>query len=258
MKQQRLTIIAVIFSLAVTAGAQDAPCEQRILVPVIADGVPGAFGSIWQTYLTISNRGEEPVFVGGIFRDCGLPPCPTATVEPGSTAIPSFHDEYLTVLGCDAIENIDINLRVRDLSREKETWGTSIPVVYEDDVFHEPFGITDIRNGDGFRSMLRIYTFERGVTTSARVKVYAILPNRELNDDDTDVLLTDFPVTLTPVPLDPFHTPGYAQISLPALQELEGWDQLRVEISGEESVGLWAFVSTTSNDNQFVTVLTPR
>lgn len=257
MTQKFFTIIAMSLALAVTASAQDAPCKERILVPVIAHEVPGAFGSIWQTYLTISNRGAESVFVDGVFRGCGLALCQTPTLAPNSTAIPSVHDEYLSV-DCDAVENLDINLRVRDLSREKETWGTSIPVVYEDDIFHEPFGITDIRNGDGFRSMLRIYTFEKGVTTFARVKVYAVEPNRELNDDNTDLLLTDFSITLQPKPLDPFHTPGYAEISMQTLQELQGWEQLRVEISGEESVGLWAFVSTTSNDNQFVTVLTPR
>lgn len=257
MKGTYFFVAALICFAPVAATAQDTPCVEEILLPIKADEVPGAYGSVWQSFLTITNHGDTSITIGGIFGGCGLALCPEVVIDAGSTAIPRVHDNYLT-LDCETASQVDITLRVRDLSRTLDTWGTTIPVVRAPNVRHgEVVSITDIPNTSGIRSMLRIYAVEEGTMGDARVRVFEVLPNRRENDRNHDQLLADFIVALQPSALDPRNTPGLAQVPLWMLPEVQGAELIRVEVSGAADLGLWAMVSATSNSTQFVTILAP-
>jgi hypothetical protein len=254
------TLAVAILTLAIT-GAGSTPlaqetCLEHVLVPIRANQVPGAHGSLWHSSLTITNHSETTVTVAGI-DSCGLGLCMDPSLPPDATATPRFYHEYIT-MACEDVAKLDISLRVRDLSRALDTWGTSIPVVYERDVHRGGvISITDIPNSPEFRSLLRIYAVERGTREQVHVTFFAVPQNREPEDAVSDEPLMEFEVMLEPQPLRPFTTPGLAEIPLQTIPELQDADVVRVEIVGRDGVGFWAMVSATNNHTQHVTMLLP-
>lgn len=254
-------VAVAMISCALMSGvpviAQESSCVERILVPVRANKLPGAHGSLWQTYLTVTNHGSTAVDIGGI-GSCGIPPCTIAVVAPDTTIVPQVYDDYI-VIGCDEAANVDISLRVIDLSRALGTWGTTIPVVRGRDVYYGGvISITGIPNTEQFRSMLRIYGVQEGTRTQVRVQIFEVTPNVEPGGALSDVLHADFDVSVAPVPSDPLHSPGRAEIQLWMIPEIQEAELIRVEITGNEGAGLWAMVSATNNDTQHVTMLLPK
>lgn len=256
MNRFKRLLITLLFLTGAPASAQE--CVEQIFLPLRATALPGAYGSLWQTFLTITNHSDVPVAIGGV-GTCQLGICETPLLKPGATVTPPtpFRD-YITI-GCDDLSRVDLSLRVRDLSRGHETWGTSVPVVYSEDVVYgDVVSITDIPNSDQFRSMLRVYSVPEGTSGQARIRVFEVKPIEETRDATPDVLVADFVVDLITAPLDPLHSPGVAQVPLWILPELAGVELLRVEVSAAPAVGLFALVTTTNNETQHVTVLAPR
>ncbi len=255
MQRLKALLIPLLFFSGPPASGQE--CYERILLPVRANQLPGAYGSLWQTFLTITNHSDSTVLIHDI-DSCPFPPCPSPALRAGATVTPRVYRDYVTI-DCDDVGRVAINLRVRDLSRGHETWGTSVPVVFADDVVYgDIVSITDIPNSDQFRSMLRVYSVREGTTGQARIKVFEVKPGQEATDAYGDVLVADFVVDLVPAPLDPWNTPGIAQVPLWTLPELQGVELLRVEVSAAPDLGVWAFATATNNDTQHVTVLSPR
>lgn len=256
MKKRNVTLwmfALLIAGSSATVVAQETPCHERILVPVRANQVPGAHGSLWQTFLTITNHSDSPVHVSGI-GDCTLPPCTAAVVPPNATVMPRIYGPYIGT-SCEELAKLAMSLRVRDLSRALDTWGTSIPLVHERDVHYGGLiSITDIPNTAEFRSMLRIYGMERGTNNQVRLAFFAVTPNQE---HDKRGITADEPLVELHVLLS-HDNPGTVEIPLQMVTELQNEDVVRVEITGSEGVGLWAMVSATNNDTQHVTMLWPR
>lgn len=257
MKFVAFVLSSILFLPGALAG-QEEPCVERVLLPVIArNPVPGAHGSLWQTTLTLTNHGDADALIGGIFN-CRVPLCPNEELSAGASAIPRVYDSYLE-LECERLEAIEISLRIRDLSRELDTWGTAVPVVYESDLFRGTvFGINDIPNDERFRSMLRIYGIEPDTGGQVHVRIFEVVANHEAGDVASDVLLAEFDVSLRPQPRNPRAFPDIAEIVLWSMPELANSALIRVEMEGPEDVGLWAMVSATNNETQHVTILAPR
>ena len=107
----------------------------KVLLPIVLQSpVAGAFGSLWASRVTILNVSDHPFFVTGFSPPCGFDSCVQPELAPGLTTALSpgnvVGDVPGTFLLVDATEhsNLKVELRVQDLSRQADTWGTEIPV----------------------------------------------------------------------------------------------------------------------------------
>ncbi|MHB0969209.1 MAG: hypothetical protein ACYC7A_00035 [Thermoanaerobaculia bacterium] len=250
----RIAILASILLLT-GAGHALAQCEERLMIPVIAYGLPGNYGSIWRTRVAITNHSPQPLQVTGI-GICFLNPCPMPDpIEGGSTIFPASYQHFLGV-ECGRAQDMTIQLRVQDVSRQSETWGTSIPVVGADDLYvGRVMHIVDVPNGDDFRSMLRVYGFD-GAEASVTIRIYEL---DETSDERgyPDRLIATIPGTL-PRSAAPHLWPSRLELPLWMIPEIRNVAHTRVEIEGSPTDRLWSFVSATNNATQHVTVLTPE
>ena len=230
----------------------------RVLLPVaIAEPVPGGYGSIWTTQFVGLNGAPVDVKIRqGSPETCRIT-CPNDQFPPQETftfgLIPEWTNGGPTYLWIesDLMDQVDLHLRVQDISRQAETWGTSIPIVYESDVYTERLVLLDIPTDDRFRQTLRIYDFDGAGETQARIRVFS---------------QTQFPILLaeTVVTMPWFEgitRPGFVLIpsltsSFPAIRNEE---RVLVEVTPvTEGLRFWAFVSVTNNETQHVTVISPR
>jgi len=251
----RISIIATLLCLGTSVVAQD-QCEQRLMIPIHAHGVLGNYGSIWESKLAITNNSPVPVRVLG-HGECSLNPCvPPSPVEGDSTIFPEFYTQYLTV-ECARVDDVSVQLRIQDRSRQSETWGTAIPVVREGDLFDgTSMNIVDVPNTPEFRSMLRVYGFDANQESRVTIRIL------ELDDSITgtgggDDILVEFQRVVTASPSQHLY-PAVVEIPLWTIPELASGRRLRLEITGDHGHRLWSFVSATNNATQHVTVLTPQ
>src|SRR5688500_1509415 len=130
-------LIALLFATAVHAGEPSG--YTRYLIPVVSIDAAGAHGSRWTTELTAHNSRDSELEVRGLFCPpttgllfCGnerIPPHESKALQPQ----PSFDGRE----GAFIYVPDDLNapgpfvatLRVRDLSKNAESFGTEIPIV---------------------------------------------------------------------------------------------------------------------------------
>lgn len=268
MKRSTALFLALgIFSTALATEAQN---RQRVLLPVTPGFVPGAHGSQWSTEAVISNSGDTPLQVDGYLSatHCGI-------LCPGAPPLPPQQSIVVDVtLKCETpgvylfvdaarVADLAVTLRSRDLSRQLETFGTAIPVITSSGLYASEFAINDIPMEGQFRSTLRIFNVD-GTPGPIAIRFYEADPTRRWpNSPNTnaDRLLLQFEAQ--------FHVPQFGggtascpaafELPLDTRPELAGVPRLRVEIQpldGRKSY--WAYVSTTHNTTQHVTVIAPK
>lgn len=261
MKQFSFVLAAVLLS-TVSAWAQS---SDTILLPIVPGAiVVGAFGSKWITDAVATNISDTPLQLSGFFP-CNIDPCLVGPMPPHS----SVH--LSGVVGCSEVpgayliipmgreRDLSLTLRSQDLSRQGETWGTSVPVVADNAAFETRFGLTDIPVNSQFRSMLRIYALDGNTQPRVRLRVYSeglsVLPGGA-----GDVVLydsePDFVIPHTGGGTD--RCPATAQIFLSTLPQVAGESRIRVEIEPLTVGKYWGFASITHNETQHVTVVTPQ
>ena len=244
------------------------PAEyDTVLLPSFTDAtVPGAFGSLWKIDHGVFNANEITVLPGvdvmHVFQSCvtlciSSPEVPPRQVRPIPTADPyTFPPNWLLHVRRPVADALRYTMRVRDLSRQEETWGTELPVVRERD-FLQRVQLFDVPLQPRFRQTLRIYAMPEGTAccNTLTVRFYAV--------DDGELLHT------TTLPLrvpDAFYggpefplQPETAEIdSLGGIAELTGEEQVRIEIEATPRRRLWAYVSVTNNETQHVTIVHPQ
>ena len=144
----------------------------------------------------------------------------------------------------DEAAGIVFSARVRDLSRQSETWGTEIPVVSESAAFLSTPHFLNIPATSVFRVLLRIYDFTDVEGRVFRVKVLPFNGN---------VPLADIVVITTKV-----VGQGVAEGEFANLIPPSATDAVRFEVSPTTDGGYWAFVTVTNNATQHVTVITQQ
>jgi hypothetical protein len=243
----------------------------RVLVPVvIGTPTPGALGSMWTTEFVITNSAPAsvsvfPLFLGGVTCDA----CTGSVLSPNSTARPFIQTDVPgnrgTFLYVDRglVTQVAMSLRVRDLSRALETYGTSIPVVQEDRFVARTLTINDIPATSEFRQTLRIYGLDTGDATPVIVRLFGRRPASSDNPfgETVDVLLGERMFILSTVPSPSTYPtrPAFLEIGgLDPLGGAQGYPTTRIDvIPASEGKRLWAFVSVTNNTTQHVTALEP-
>lgn len=267
MRPSPLLLSSVLLVLASLAQAQT---PEKLLLPIAPQRVAGAFGSEWVTDAAVTNMSDSPIRAS---RD--LPPVCIALCTP--FPIPARSTVFVTDIPRTAgvagtflfVESgragdLSVTLRTRDSSRQKETWGTVIPVVGANDLFAGRFGLTDVPVEAQFRSTLRIYDFDAETAPAVRVRFYRLDPQHDPSNNsvqsDADTLLFDvIPTFNLPAPGTRTIFPASVEIPLWLLPELANAGRVRVQIDPLTGTrDYWAFVSVTHNETQHVTIVTPR
>lgn len=262
----RCVITILLIFLSVSTNAQPAPTE-RFLVPLyVREPISGAYGSRWATEVSMFNGANHAVQVG-YDPVCGVPTCNAEPVPSRITfhpTLPFYTDEPIqgifVYVAQPGAETLHVNLRVRDVSLESESWGTEVPVVRESEAFSRDFQILDVPIKPGYRQMLRVYEFATQTKPgNARVRVYGTyVQGRPLRADE---LLGEKLIAFRYAQFGggTFSHPGYAEVTdlFDALDNR--FDRIRIEITPViPGSRLWAFVSVTNNVTQQVTVVSPQ
>lgn len=251
-------MLAIVAAVALSVTTPDLPELERILLPVvIRRPVEGAFGSRWETLLTIRNASDEPLIY--FPADCPvMPPVPEKfcvqnirpTIPPTTTKRidPLNGGPLFLNVAKPLADRTFVQLRVRDTSREAESFGTEIPVVRVADMLTRDGQILDIPQDPRFRLMFRLYTDV--VRFESQIRVRFVNERSERNQE----LVFTIPPHPGTGPNNPegIQSPGlYRQI---AIQDA---GTIRIEIEPlDPGVRYWAFVSVTNNDTQQITTLT--
>lgn len=236
----------------------------KVLLPiVIQTSINGAFGSVWSSRFTISNPTDASVFVRGYDMECPATCVSPSYINPHVTFSPRTFELDQTVPGLfvqverDSVDSLNYELRVQDLSRQSQTWGTEIPVVKESDALARMGQLLDVPLSTGFRAMLRIYDFAPAPGHTVSVRFVEYDPNATSNWNSSSRVLAQRTYALSVPSKD--GIPGFAaEADLGSLPELVGHDRIRIEMVPSAGVRYWAFVSVTNNATQHVTVISPH
>lgn len=237
-----------------------------VLVPLTtAFEVPGANGSIWRTELRVFNNSAWSMpFDGPLCNPLILAPCVPQTLEPNETdsleifpgSIDGTDGAFLWVPTPLLRAAAHMSLRVRDISENAQSWGTSIPVVTEQQFANRKV-IIDIPTDARYRGMLRIYAW----SSAPQTVVYSVFT------EESRVPVVQRTVELHgivhPVPDEMPDHPAYAQIDLLTPEVRAAGERVWVEVYNQGDIvsppppPIWAFVSVTNNDTQQITTMVP-
>jgi len=226
----------------------------------------GAYGSVWESELTIKNTASEDKRVGSPADLCVIG-CAFGTIHllAGETRVFSdpFNGSPLALATglvlrlqppVNGTADVHFNFRVRDLSRQASTWGTELPVVRGSEFTAAPIELLNLPTGSTFRFTVRVYAIDGPDSLAARARVYDLLSGS---------VLRDVPLTLqrsSQAAFFPAYFPAYAQLdSLSSDLSNLGTDRIGIEISATDPTqALWAFATVTNNESQHVTTVTPH
>jgi hypothetical protein len=203
---------------------------ERILFPVLFNAT-GANGSEWRS---------EAVVVNGTHW----------TIETYNVTVParrrlqldgvSAREGIALIVPRSEADKLSTTLRIRDVSRVAEGFGTEIPTVREHEMFRDAvITLVDVPVDHRYRVKVRFYAWEAGGAGTLRAGE------------------ASYPFTLVrncTTALACATVPYYAELDLPA-----GALDERVNLSVEMPEGslAWAFASVTNNATQQVTIVTP-
>lgn len=247
----RFLELLFVATFTTVAAAQTTHEFARVLLPVATETVAGAHGSLWSSELWFhSNSDEGAVVLPLSLSDVG--PLKHITLRlPIFKARAGQPPGQLLLVSRNALPDVEFNLRVRDLSRQAETWGTEIPVVPEDEFRTRPIALLPVPLGSGFRTMVRIYGLEQ-TGGAVRVKVSTV------EDDPSEPLRVVFDVSIQLAPTGSQFTPPYAELPLHLLLPASN-ATARVDVEPlTQGLAYWAFASVTHNETQHVTVVSPQ
>jgi hypothetical protein len=224
-----------------------------ILFPIFMPPVTGAFGSDFRTTARVASKGE-PLDLYGVDNNCLL----LSPVIPPEVPVPIGNTDTMLPTACSQsvgrfffvrpaqADDLAANLRVADISRERDSHGVEIPVVRRDDFTYGRIMLLGVPVDPRFRNTLRIYGLPGGAQF---------------------VTVTINGVTRG-VPLTPGTTlfePSYAQFTdFPTAAQLQAGQRTVTVTIDQDPRGfvgptaVWAFVSVTNNETQEITIVTPN
>lgn len=252
-------LLLLILSLpaAATATAQQIPGGyERVLLPIFTRPISGAYGSDFRSDFKLMNRGNQALTGYGLEWQCIIT-CPSNPLlefelEPGSVEEPTDYLKHgkpgvFIHLPADRIDDVVMQLRAYDFSREATNFGTEIPVVREGDMRREPITLIGVPGDPRFRKTLRIYgTYGWIVDVTVEGNGYRAKHQVELAEPQSPLepaygVFTEFPSNVGPVRVTVDAPP--ADILIDPLPP---------------PPAIWAFVSITNNDTQHITVVSPQ
>lgn len=231
----------------------DSSAFERILFPVLFDA-PGAGGSLWRSEAAVSN--PNPYYVENfntiesivcITYPCGERLNPGAYIRINGGGYP--HGIALLVPRVEA-DDLDFSLRVRDVSREAEGFGTEVPVVREKDfAIDEEIALLEVPLDPRYRVKVRVYAYDPPETIES--------PSIRVVDPVTNSVKATHSLTLSSCgdELTCAATPAYAELDL---APGAAGERVTLYVHMPPGAPSWAFATVTNNTTQQVTVVTPQ
>jgi hypothetical protein len=221
---------------------------ERVLFPVLFDSA-GAHGSAWVSEAAIANSSRW--FIENYNR-IDAEPCIdygcSELLAPGSffSFGGSGHPNGIALLVSRAeADRLGFSLRIRDVARQAEGFGTEIPVVRESKMYSgTQMTLLDVPIDSRYRTKLRVYAFDSD-NHGAFVQMHR------------GTVFLSYPVALSRSCSGTAcaATPWYGELDLPS-GPAGTRVNLYVSAGGPGSLS-WAFASVTNNDTQQVTIVTP-
>jgi len=222
--------------------------EQEILLPIHVDPTHGNFGSRWISELWLRNGTDRRLYIFPLtYSDWFVFPGETQMPPVWRRPVGSPPGQLLLITSTDP-DRIRFNLRVRDTSRQSESWGTELPAVRESEFRRERIVLLNIPADDRYRRVLRIYQpLPRGhIGGDVVIRILGI---------PDDQLLWEQRMTLKGRG-NPYIS---AYLEVPLNSQIAGVARARVEIVPLYPwMKIWAFISVTNNETQQVTTVTPQ
>lgn len=265
MRRLAIAALAVLLASGTSRGASD---QTVILIPTLYTG-PGAFESTWWTAVALNNYSavsfRSPAVQFAVVQ-CGIPEgCIWDEIPPGQIGgIVSPRPANGLLLYADRAVADDLTFVARFGSGVfRLTNGTELPVVREGDFRQKPLHLPNVNlhlTYTPVRTTMRIYGMEARVGTRVRIEVRSWdtpsgppLASREI--------VLDVPES----PSTPPIFPAFAQVHI---QEAFPFELLRgssfnlsvvpLPFASGEVPKIWAFITTTENSTQQVTVQQPQ
>jgi hypothetical protein len=161
---------------------------------------------------------------------------------------------------------------VQDVSRQSETWGTSIPVLRERDVRTARLQLLDVPADTRFRSALCVYDFDSvndSPSSAVRFRIYDMCGVGTGDRNCSNSAIVDTVITLPPgfpargsFPVYPVSAMiGNLVDAFPEPANVKPNMSLGGPVDIDPvtpGLRFWAFVSATNNETQHVTVIAPQ
>jgi hypothetical protein len=197
---------------------------EPLLVPIVYNGA-GAFGSQWKTDFSVERKGEAvPV------------------------TLPESPHGYLYYVAHDAMPDMAFSARIRDVSRQSQSFGTEIPVVRRDQFRGTPFTFLDIPVDPKYRVTLRVYSLDPYDAPYVNIGAMGRPPHASW-------------APVMTLPSSP-NEPAYAERDLgPLLATYAAPAAGKITVVPASSNGeklYWAMITITNNETQAVTIIAPR
>lgn len=268
MSKHLAVVSLVVLSLvAVGSHGDEVPGYTRFLVPIYVPPTPGAYGSIWEATTWIRYAGTEPArmvprpFCYGI--QCPL----DGQLEPGWPSVP-FHflvgfpwPAVVVYVEREHASEVTFGSRIRDTSRMRDSAGTQVPVVREDQMTTGPVAILNVPVAPRFRHTLRVYALPDAEAPEVEVRYFRQPdPSGPRLDLLPHLLRVDRVQLRTRASaLDFNHFPPIAEItSIETFPEVSGESTMWIEVvPTSPNTRVWAMLSITNNETQQVTLVTP-
>jgi hypothetical protein len=253
----------VLFTTIISFGVLDAVAQspdayEPVLVPVVlANTLPGMYGSLWSTSLAIFNGTNAPISMKSDVvsfygcqqsTDClpDVPPLGTFGGAPVLWREDSIPPAAILYVKRDIANGVFFHAVLQEQSSGNIT---TIPIIHERELYSTLLALLQVPvSTDASRTILRIYALGDG---TVRVTILGSMAPRL----QWDVVLTN---TASGVTMPP--QPAFAEVRLdPALiPELLGTQKVHVLVEPlTPGMRLWAFASVTDNATQAVQFVTP-
>jgi cation transport regulator ChaC len=235
-----------------TTKPPDPSIFERILIPLLFN-TKGANGSDWRSELTALNPAPWTIQsyndLGTIVSPCLEGPC-GERLGPGELLKldgGNFANGHLFLVPRNDADGVAFSLRVRDVSRVAEGFGTEIPVVRERDFFrNQRISLLDVPVDPRYRARLRVYSLEPFPNSYPAV-ANVLITYADGSESESTIMLA------RPCHGDACDKPAFGEIDLRA----GAGEAVDVSVAGPHDSPTWAFISVTNNETQQVTLVLP-
>jgi hypothetical protein len=218
---------------------------EPVLLPVLDSG-PGLLGSMWETEGMIARL---PSYLVGP----GAPASDNDTAGFRKLAGRGFPHGAIVAIPRRESALTHLALRLREVSRNADGYGTELPVVHERDFQTSGQSLYDVPVGPRFRSKLRVYSIHRRSSDQGQATVTIT------RSGTNRYVLTAVLRWTAPHCAYESCTPAYADLDLDSLPNAEvragGRFDLRFSVGDTD---MWGFVTVVDNVTQSVSVISPR
>ena len=260
----RAFLILLLFVLTLTPASTIAQSQATtpVLIPVFFAG-PGAFGSFWNTQLTILNNSVKPLTSIPYIYECPIPEgCLSAIPAHASVAFTAgapncpacfrFSTGFFYSIRSDELPQAILSLRIFDCTANFVFYGVHRETELQ---------FLDVPVDPAFRITLRIYSLPNQVP-SVRIRSFQEPPPIFGAPQRSSVLIADSVVSLVPppdVPSATLHGPSIVVNNPIAAQPNNDGSRYRVTVqSVTPGVPIWALFTVTNNQTQRVAVIAPQ